>query len=157
MGIDTWWSIYHRFKSPLYIALDKSIIVVPSEGWLLLVGVPTDPFTVHRSVGENSGSLIGPLGPNGVRIVEGDWSIPRLRRYSCKNIERMDVDCNYQLVNYFFNFMNSRGTFILSDVQMVDIQMFFYQLNYIKNIILYYIVLLDTKHYYKLILLTSTK
>lgn len=51
---------------------------------MLLVGVPTDPLIVQRSVGENSGSLIGPLGANGVKIVEGDWSIPRLWRYNCK-------------------------------------------------------------------------
>lgn len=57
---------------------------VPSEVWVLLVGVPTDPLIVQRSVGENSGSLIGPLGANGVKIVEGDWSIPRLRRYNCE-------------------------------------------------------------------------
>lgn len=37
---------------------------------MLLVGV--DPLIVQSSVGENSGSLIGPLGVNGVRIVEGD-------------------------------------------------------------------------------------
>lgn len=48
---------------------------------MLMVGVP---LIVQRSVGENSGSLIGPLGANGVRIVEGDWSIPRLWRYNCK-------------------------------------------------------------------------
>lgn len=51
---------------------------------MLLVGVPVDPLIVQNSVGENSGSLIGPLGTNGVRIVDGDWSIPRLRRYNCK-------------------------------------------------------------------------
>lgn len=54
----------------------------PSEGCSLLVGVPIDPLIVERSVGENSGSLIGPLGANGVRIVEGDWLIPRLWRYN---------------------------------------------------------------------------
>lgn len=54
----------------------------PSEGCVLLVGVPTDPLIVQRSVGENSGSLIGPLGTNGVKIVEGDCSIPRLWRYN---------------------------------------------------------------------------
>lgn len=54
----------------------------PSEGWVLLVGVPIDPLIVQRSVGENSGSLIGPLGANGVKIVEGDWSIPKLWRYN---------------------------------------------------------------------------
>lgn len=57
---------------------------VPSEGWTLLVGVPIDPLIVQKSVGENSGSLIGPLGTNGFKIVEGDWSIPRLWRYNCK-------------------------------------------------------------------------
>lgn len=51
---------------------------------MLLVGVQTDPLTVQRSVGENSGSLIGPRRVNGVKMVEGDWSIPRLRRYNCK-------------------------------------------------------------------------
>lgn len=45
---------------------------LPSEGRLLLVGVPTDPLIVQRSVGEYSGSLMGPLGTNVVRIVEGD-------------------------------------------------------------------------------------
>lgn len=51
---------------------------------MLLVGVPVDPLIVQNSVGENSGSLIGPLGTNGVRIVDGDWSIPKLRRYNWK-------------------------------------------------------------------------
>lgn len=46
--------------------------LLPSEGWALLVGVPIDPLIVRRSVGENSGSLIGPLGANGVKIVDGD-------------------------------------------------------------------------------------
>lgn len=56
--------------------------MVPSDGWVLFVGVPIDPLIVQRSVGENSGSLIGPLGTKGVKIVEGDWSIPRLWRYN---------------------------------------------------------------------------
>lgn len=51
---------------------------------MLLVGVPIDPLIVVNSLGENSGSLIGPLGTNGVRIAEGDWSIPRFWRYSYK-------------------------------------------------------------------------
>lgn len=55
---------------------------------MLLVGVPVDPLIVQNSVGENSGSLIGPLGTNGVRIVDGDWSIPRLRRYNCKKPQK---------------------------------------------------------------------
>lgn len=55
---------------------------------MLLVGVPVDPLIVQNSVGENSGSLIGPLGTNGVRIVDGDWSIPRLRRYNCKKTQK---------------------------------------------------------------------
>lgn len=45
---------------------------------MLLDGVPVDPLIVQRSVGENSGSLIGPLGTKGVNMFEGDWSIPRL-------------------------------------------------------------------------------
>lgn len=45
---------------------------------------------VHRSVGENSGSLIGPLGANGFKMVDGDWSMPRLWRYNCvQNNNRM--------------------------------------------------------------------
>ena len=55
-----------------------------------------------------------------------------------------------ELVKYFLNLINSRGTFIPSDVQMVHIQIFFNQYKYIKNTLLYYIVLLDTKYYYKL-------
>ena len=51
---------------------------------MLLDGVPIDPLIVQRSVGENSGSLIGPLGAKGFNIVKGDWSIPRLWRYNCK-------------------------------------------------------------------------
>lgn len=51
---------------------------------MLLVGVPVDPLIVQNSVGENSGSLIGPLGANGFKIVDGDWSMPRLRRYNWK-------------------------------------------------------------------------
>lgn len=50
---------------------------------MLFDGVPMDPLIVQRSVGENSGSLIGPLGTKGVKMVEGDWSIPRLWRYNC--------------------------------------------------------------------------
>lgn len=38
---------------------------------MLLVRVPMDPLTVQRSGGEDSGSLIGPLGANGVEMVEG--------------------------------------------------------------------------------------
>lgn len=89
----------HRFSPDIYGPVTISTLQVldifpvlnvnfkvrlPSEGWVLLVGVPTDPLIVQRSVGENSGSLIGPLGANGVKIVEGDWSIPRLWRYNCK-------------------------------------------------------------------------
>lgn len=55
---------------------------------MLLVGVPVDPLIVQNSVGENSGSLIGPLGTNGVRIVDGDWSIPKLRRYNWKKTQK---------------------------------------------------------------------
>lgn len=45
---------------------------------------------VRRSVGENSGSLIGPLGANGFKMVDGDWSMPRLWRYNCvQNKDRM--------------------------------------------------------------------
>lgn len=51
--------------------------LLPSEGWVLFEGVPEDPLLVQRSVGENSGSLMGPLGANGVRIFDGVWSIPR--------------------------------------------------------------------------------
>ena len=51
---------------------------LPSDGCVLFVGVPVEPFNVQRSVGENSGSLIGPLGTKGVRIADGDWSMPRL-------------------------------------------------------------------------------
>lgn len=55
----------------------------PPDGGVLLLEVPLEPpFRVHRDVGENSGSLMGPLGPKGVRMVEGDWSMPRLWRYS---------------------------------------------------------------------------
>lgn len=50
---------------------------------MLFDGVPMDPLIVQRSVGENSGSLIGPLGTKGVKMVEGDWSIPRFWRYNC--------------------------------------------------------------------------
>lgn len=55
---------------------------------MLFDGVPMDPLIVQRSVGENSGSLIGPLGTKGVKMVEGDWSIPRLWRYNCKDKHR---------------------------------------------------------------------
>lgn len=61
---------------------------------MLLVGVPTDPFTVQRSDGENSGSLIGPLGTNGVKIAEGDWSMPRLWRYNCRRGNSKTRNCN---------------------------------------------------------------
>lgn len=54
---------------------------------MLFVGV--DPLIVQMSVGENSGSLIGPLGAKGVKIFEGDWSIPKLWRYNCKNKENI--------------------------------------------------------------------
>lgn len=64
---------------------------LPSESWALLVGVPIDPLIVQKSVGENSGSLIGPLGANGVKIVDGDWSMPRLWRYSCKKNKQRHV------------------------------------------------------------------
>lgn len=56
---------------------------LPSDAWVLLVGVPVEPLMVHKSVGENSGSLIGPLGAKGVSMVEGDWLIPRFLRYNC--------------------------------------------------------------------------
>lgn len=56
----------------------------PSDGCVLLVGVPMEPLMVHKSVGENSGSLIGPRRVNGFKIVEGDWSIPKFKRYNYK-------------------------------------------------------------------------
>lgn len=59
----------------------------PSDGCVLLVGVPMEPLMVHKSVGENSGSLIGPRRVNGFRIVEGDWSMPKFRRYNYRNIK----------------------------------------------------------------------
>lgn len=54
---------------------------------MLFVGVPMDPLMVHRSVGENSGSLIGPRSVNGFKIVEGDWSIPKFSRYNYRDIK----------------------------------------------------------------------
>lgn len=45
---------------------------LPSDGCTLLVGVPTEPLMVHKSVGENSGSLMGPRCVNGFKIFEGD-------------------------------------------------------------------------------------
>lgn len=66
---------------------------------MLLVGVPVDPLIVQNSVGENSGSLIGPLGTNGVRIVDGDWSIPRLRRYNCKKTKKQKQR-EHQIIKY---------------------------------------------------------
>ncbi len=56
----------------------------PSDGCVLLVDVPMEPLMVHKSVGENSGSLIGPRRVNGFRIVESDWSIPKFKRYNYK-------------------------------------------------------------------------
>lgn len=45
---------------------------LPSDGCMLLVGVPTESLIVHKSVGENSGSLMGPRRVKGFKIVEGD-------------------------------------------------------------------------------------
>lgn len=67
-----------------------------------MVGVPVDPLIVQRSVGENSGSLIGPLGTNGFKIVEGDWSIPRLWRYNCK--ESKSAESELQVYTHGWSF-----------------------------------------------------
>lgn len=69
-------------KGKRFTSVSQASIPVPSDGWVLFVGVPIEPLIVQRSVGENSGSLIGPLGIKGVKIVEGDCSIPRLWRYN---------------------------------------------------------------------------
>lgn len=70
---------------------------------MLLVGVPIDPLIVQRSVGENSGSLIGPLGANGVKIVEGDWSIPKLWRYNCKKTNTEPITIRDTRLNVHFS------------------------------------------------------
>lgn len=72
-------------KGKKYCELSRRLAVsLPSDAWMLLVGVPIDPLIVQKSVGENSGSLIGPLGTKGVKMVEGDWSMPRFWRYNCR-------------------------------------------------------------------------
>lgn len=72
---------------------------IPSDGSVLFVGV--ESFIVQKSVGENSGSLIGPRDTKGFRIVDGDWSIPRLRRYICTmRIVKTVNDC-YNLIKNF--------------------------------------------------------
>lgn len=78
--------------------------MVPSDVWVLLVGVPIDPLIVQRSVGENSGSLIGPLGTKGVKIAEGDWSIPRFWRYNCIQNRHRAFTLNHMPYTYLNTF-----------------------------------------------------
>lgn len=54
---------------------------IPGGCRTVLVSVSVDSFSVLSSEGENSTSLMGPRGTNGVSIVPGDCSMPRLRRY----------------------------------------------------------------------------
>lgn len=76
---------------------------------MLLVGVPTDPLIVQRSVGENSGSLIGPRGANGVKMVEGDWSIPRLWRYNCKqNKGKIHQTQEHQFICVYHHYVHAK-------------------------------------------------
>ncbi len=56
----------------------------PSDGCVLLVDVPMEPLMVHKSVGENSGSLIGPRRVMDLRLLKVTGRYPNLRDTTIK-------------------------------------------------------------------------
>lgn len=87
----------------------------PSDDVMLFMGVPPEEksLTVLRSVGENSGSLMGPLGANGVKMSAGDWSMPRFWRYNWqrKTDHVIDFFLRCSDVSYFHANANNRRPF----------------------------------------------
>lgn len=87
----------------------------PSDDVMLFMGVPPEEksLTVLRSVGENSGSLMGPLGANGVKMSAGDWSMPRFWRYNWqrKTGHVIDFFLRCSDVSYFHANENNRRPF----------------------------------------------